>query len=293
MLPIPNPDRNKGGVVKVNIQEELDKFSQQYSNLGDLYIGNTPEEIQGAILIDAHYAGNVVGGTSTARPEDVALHPMDQSLVIAFTSAVSGSSGSPDKRIFSDQQGRLYEYGCLMRLKETDNQPSAMTFTWEIIAAGGEPANGGLGFAMPDNLEFDADGNLWMVTDMPGGLLNQPKIRGQRNPIGVLGNNAIWYLPLSGENAGNAYPFATVPMESEPCGLCFSKDQNSLFICVQHPGEVMGTRRDMAVKQEKITVLTTDGKEFVQSRTIPQGSNWPSKKANVPPKPSLVVITAV
>ena len=293
MLPILNPDRTKGGIIHVTKQTKLNKFTQQYNKLGDLYQGNNPEEIQGAILIDAHYAGNVVGATSAARPEDVALHPVDKSLVIAFTSAVSGSSGSPDKRIFSDKQGRMYEYGCLMRLKETDNQPSAMTFTWEIIAAGGEPANGGLGFAMPDNLEFDADGNLWMVTDMPGGLLNQPTIRGQRNSIGMLGNNALWYLPLSGENIGNAYPFATVPMESEPCGLAFSKDQNSLFICVQHPGEVTGTRKDMAVKKEQMTILTTDGEEFIQIRTIPQGSNWPSKEANQPPKPSLVVITRV
>ncbi|HAC65478.1 MAG TPA: phosphatase [Cyanothece sp. UBA12306] len=290
LLLIPNRDRQQGGMIRVDKQEDLDKFSQQYDKLGDLYIGNTPEEIQGAILIDAHYASNVIGGTSTARPEDVALHPMDQSLVIAFTAAVSGSSGSPDKDIFSDQQGRLYEYGCLMRLKETDNQPSAMTFTWEIIGAGGEPANGGLGFAMPDNLEFDADGNLWMVTDMPGGLLNQPS-RGQRNTIGVLGNNAIWYLPLSGENAGNAYPFGTIPMEAEACGLCFSKEQNSLFLSVQHPGEVTGTRKDMTATTTNFSILTTDGEEFVQKRTIPQGSNWPSLEANQPPKPSLVVIT--
>ena len=292
-LTIPNPDKNKGGMVTVKKQEDLDQFTQKYQKLGDLYQGDTAEEIQGAILIDAHYAGNVVGGTSAARPEDLALHPQDKSLVIAFTAAVSGGSGSPDKRIFSDKEGNMYQYGCLMRLKETDNQPSAMTFTWEIFAIGGEPANGGMGFAMPDNLEFDVDGNLWMVTDMPGGSLNRPSEGKQNNTLGVLGNNALWYLPLEGENAGNAYPFATMPMESEGCGICFSKDQNSLFVAVQHPGEVTGTRRDMAVKQEQISVLTTDGQEFEQTRTVPQGSNWPDKEANIPPKPSLVVITPV
>ncbi len=291
MLPIPNPNRTEGGFVNVKQQKDLEQFAQQYRQLGDLYQGDTSEEIQGAILIDAHYAGNVIGGTNTARPEDVALHPIDRSLVIAFTSAISGSSGSPDKRVFSDRNGNMYDLGCIMRLTETDNNPASMTFDWQIIATGGEPANGGLGFAMPDNLEFDKQGNLWMVTDMPGGMLNQPSANGQRNSIGVLGNNALWYLPLSGENAGNAYPFATMPMESEPCGICFSNDQTSLFVAVQHPGEVTGTRKDMALKQQDMTVLTLDGNEqFSQKRSIPQGSNWPSRKANQFPKPSLVVI---
>ncbi len=293
VLAIPNPDRSKGGIVAINKQEELDQFSQKYKKLADLYQGDTSEQIQGAILIDAHYAGNAVGGTSAARPEDVALNPLDQSLVIAFTSAVSGGSGSPDKRVFSDQQGNMYQYGCLMRLKETDNQPSAVTFSWEIIGVGGEPANGGMGFAMPDNLEFDREGNLWMVTDMPGGALNRGSNGGQRNSLGVLGNNALWYIPLSGENAGNAYPFAMMPMEAEACGLAFNKEQSSLFISVQHPGEVTGTRKDMGMKEEKISILTIDGEEFEQTRTIPQGSNWPSKEVNQPPKPSLVVISPV
>jgi hypothetical protein len=292
-LTIPNPDKQKGGMITVTKQEDLDQFTQNFQKLGDLYQGDTAEEIQGAILIDAHYAGNIIGGTSTARPEDLALHPQDQSLVIAFTAAVSGSEGSPDQRIFSDQQGNLYQYGCLMRLSETDNQPSAMTFTWKILAIGGEPANGGMGFAMPDNLEFDADGNLWIVTDMPGGALNKSSERKPRNSLGVLGSNALWYLPLQGENAGKAYPFATMPIEAEGCGISFSQDQKSLFVSIQHPGEVAGTRKDMATREEKISVLTTDGQEFEQTRIVPQGSNWPSQEANKPPLPSLVVIIHV
>lgn len=291
LLTIPNPDREKGGIVTVTKQEELDQFQKKYSTLGDLYIGDTAEEIQGAILIDAHFAGNVIGGTCTARPEDVALHPVDQSLVIAFTSGAAGNDGSPDKRVFSDKQGNIYEYGCLIRLRENDNDPSALSFTWDAIAVGGEPASGGLGFANPDNLEFDKQGNLWMVTDMPTGLHNQPVRQGDNPYItGALGNNSIWYIPLSGENAGKAYPFGIAPMETETCGLCFNQEQNTLFLAIQHPGEKNGTRSNMAEETREISILTTDGEEFTQTRTIPKGSNWPSLEKNAFPKPSLVAV---
>lgn len=294
MLPMPNPDREKAGIVNIDNQETLDKFRQQYPQLGDLYQGNTEEEIQGIILIDAHFAANAIGGTCAARPEDLELNPIDKSLVIAFTAGSKGKDGSPDKRIFSNRKGEIYEYGCLMKLTEKDNQPSAMTFTWEILGLGGKPSEGGMGFANPDNLEFDRNGNLWMVTDMPTGLLNQPQKLPQNPYItGALGNNSIWYIPLSGENAGKAYPFGIAPIETETCGLCFNQAQDTLFLAIQHPGERGGTRQNMTENTIEFTLFTTDGDEFKQTRTIPQGSNWPSLKANQPPNPSLVAVYSV
>ena len=56
MLPL--PQRPEGGVFKATKEEEITAFKSKFKTLGDLYVGSDREK-QGAILIDAHYAGNV------------------------------------------------------------------------------------------------------------------------------------------------------------------------------------------------------------------------------------------
>ncbi|MDX2230769.1 MAG: DUF839 domain-containing protein [Leptolyngbyaceae cyanobacterium bins.349] len=300
MLPL--PQRPEGGVFQAQADAEVASFKQKFKTLGDLYTGNAAEQ-QGAILIDAHYAGNAAGATCTARPEDTEIGP-DGALYITFTSGgISKQDGSPDVRIFRGPDGNsAYEYGWIMKLSEADNAPEAKTFRWEMMATGGEPAAGGLGFANPDNLAFDPQGHLWMVTDMSSDKMNQAIPRDRRKngvPLnqsslrGVFGNNAIWYLPMSGEGAGQAFLFGLGPMDCETTGPCFTPDAKTLFLAVQHPGEVNGIRQDMAAEEREFSLLTTDGKPFMQKRKVPIGSNWPSKQANQPPKPAVVAIRRV
>ncbi len=293
------PKRPDGGIFKATKDEEISTFKAQFKTLGDLYTGN-PTEQQGAILIDAHFAANAAGATCTARPEDTDLGA-DGSLFIAYTSGSSSSSdGGPDLRIFKGPDNKAYEYGWIMRLVEDNNAPEAMTFRWEIFGTGGEPADGGLGFANPDNLTFDGRGNLWMVTDMSSDRLNRAVPKGridkEGKPIsqsslrGVYGNNSIWFMPTSGPNAGEAYLFGYGPMDAEMTGPFFTADQQTLFIAAQHPGEVSGVRKDMAFEMREFAMQTTDGQEFMQTRKVPIGSNWPGKTANAPTKPAVVAI---
>ncbi|MBE9130168.1 MULTISPECIES: PhoX family protein [unclassified Coleofasciculus] len=295
---VPLPKRPEGGIFEVKTDADATSFKEQFATLGDLYEGNETEK-QGAILIDAHYAANAAGATTTARPEDTEIAP-DGSLYIAFTSGSPGDDGGPDKRIFKGLKGETpWEYGWIVRLVEDGDESAAMTFQWESFAMGGEPAEGGAGFANPDNLEFDANGNLWMVTDISTSKHNQTvtsRVDAEGKPLeqtdiqGIFGNNSIWVLPTSGSNAGNAYLFGIGPMECETTGLFFTPDQKTLFLAVQHPGEQHGMRKDKAAETRKFTLKTTDGKEFVQKRLVPLGSNWPSKGTTDPPKPAVVAI---
>ncbi|MEO0377695.1 MAG: alkaline phosphatase PhoX, partial [Cyanobacteria bacterium P01_A01_bin.17] len=297
LVTFPNPDRQAGGIVEVTQDADAIALQSKFKTLGDLYIGNAIEK-QGAILIDAHFAANAAGVTCMARPEDTTVNAQG-ALFVAFTSGSPGSDGGPDKQIFTGPEGETpYEYGWIMKLEEDKSDPGSMTFRWEMIALGGEPADGGLGFSNPDNLEVDSNGNLWMVTDMSTSKHNQeiPRRTEEGEPVsqsklrGLFGNNSAWVIPLSGPDSGKAVPFAIGPMECELCGLSLSSDQKSLFLAVQHPGETGGMRQDMASETRSLVMRTTDGQEFTQQRQVPLGSNWPGKTAQDPPKPALVVV---
>ncbi|MFP4296656.1 MAG: PhoX family protein [Spirulinaceae cyanobacterium] len=300
MVPLPNPDRTVGGIVKYTSDAEVMAYKRQFNTLADLYEG-TDTEKQGAILIDAHFAANAAGITCTARPEDTIVD-QDGTLYIAFTSGSPGGDGGPDAAVFTGPDGESsYEFGWIFRLQESGDDPAAMMFEWDKLAVGGEPVDGGLGFANPDNIEVDRDGHLWMVTDMSTSSHNKavPSRTKDGQPLsqgdlrGLFGNNSIWFIPTSGEKAGQAFPFAIGPMECEICGPYLSRDQETLFAAVQHPGERNGIRQGMAAEMRSYAMQTTDGQVFMQERKVPIGSNWPGKQAQNPPKPAVVAIRRV
>ena len=296
MVILPQSDRSVGGVMEVTSDLELKPYTKQFKTLKDLYQGSNPEEIQGAILIDAHYAASAAGVTCTARPEGTIVRD-DGALLIAFTSGSAGSDGSPDNRIFVAPDAKSeYEYGWVMELVENDNDPAALSFNWTMVVTGGEPATAGAGFANPDNLGVDSKGNLWIVTDMSTSKHNQalPARTAEIEPgtdlTGIFGNNSLWFLPASAQKPEDIYPFAIGPMECECTGITFTKDNQSLFLAIQHPGEQNGIRFNMQSESREFALLTNDGTTFKQQRQVPIGSNWPSKQLDRPPLPGIVVI---
>jgi secreted PhoX family phosphatase len=85
----------------------------------------------------------------------------------------------------------------------------------------GRPDSTGLSaFANPDNLGFDAAGNLWIVTDG-----SQPNDN----------NNGCFVCPTSGPDRGMVRQFMSGPAGAEISGCTFSPDGETLFLSVQHP----------------------------------------------------------
>lgn len=279
---VPNSDRSQAGSMALESDAAVNDYCRLFSTLGDLYPG-AGEAQQGAILIDAHLAANAIGATPTARPEDTDIDPTTGDLLISFTAGGSDGSERADPAIFRGPRGETsWPYGWVMRLADGPAQMKSTggTFQWRMVATGGTPWQGGMGFSNPDNLAVDRGGNIWLVTDRSTSSAS----------LDVFGNNACWVLPRRGPNAGEALLFATGPMECELCGPCFDSEEATLFLAVQHPGEDNGTRQAGGEEYQAFTLRDRNNQPFQQLRRVPIGSNWPSEQTGRVPRPGVVMI---
>src|SRR5690606_34486140 len=119
------------------------------------------------------------------------------------------------------------------------NDGAATSFRWRLLLVCGDPEDpetyfGGFDkskvspISCPDNIAFDGSGNLWLATD--------------GNALGS--NDGLFALPVSGPERGYVKQFLTVPIGAETCGPVISSDQRTVFVAVQHPGEVDGASPD-------------------------------------------------
>lgn len=234
--------------LRPNPRSSLPPIPRGSTTLGQVYAD------LGAIVTDAFRASNLIGATPTGRPEDVEVHPLDRSVYIAFTA----NATAPD-HLFPNIYGEIW------RIVE-DGDGTGTRFTWMRWKAGGpnNPQQAGHVFAAPDNLAFDAAGNMWIVTDISTEELNAD-VR-----YTTFQNNGMFFVPASGPNAGVALQFASAPCEAELTGPSWTPDRQTLFLAIQHPGEASGIR--------------------TAAMTAPRGSNWPSGRLGDAPLPGVVSI---
>ena len=113
-------------------------------------------------------------------------------------------------------------------------------------------------FACPDGLWFDADGRLWIQTDIG----ENEQLRGNLAPFG---NNAMLVAnPITGE----IRRFMTGPIGQETTGVVTTPDRRTMFINQQHPG------------------ATTSAADFAAGRI---NSRWPHGGAGVPLSATVVI----
>lgn len=166
---------------------------------------------QGDVVTNCHEAALIVGGTPTDRPEDIEVSPFDNTVFICHTN--------------NDSHGNIH--GHITRIFEKDNDLGSTEFDFEIFIAGGRQS----GFSSPDNLVFDSNGNLWVVTDISSSSHNKGVYTSFKN-------NGLFVVPTHGPAMAQALQFASAPIESELTGPFFTPDERTLFLSVQHPGEL-------------------------------------------------------
>ena len=160
------------------------------------------------VLIYSRKAAQILGATPLDRPEDIEVNPTTGDILVALTN-------NKDKNNF---------YGGLLRIKESSDFDS-LTFVADTWLSGGPST----GFACPDNLAFDAKGNLWMTVDISEKAIGKPHYK-------MFGNNGLFYIPMSGPYGGIPVQVASAPVDAEFTGPWFSPDYKTLFLSVQHPG---------------------------------------------------------
>ncbi len=214
---------------------------------------------QADVVIKARAAATLLGATPMDRPEDVEANPATGRIYIACTNNAQRGDDE-DTRVYAGRKLNSgvdaanpradNRWGHIIEIREHDDDHSSAKFTWDVFLLAGDPAGGkhitdasalkaGLDsdstyyagykdakalspIGSPDNIGFDPDGNLWIVTD-------------GRQPRGS--NNGCYICPTSGPDRGRLQQFMSGPVGAEVCGCQFSPDGTTLFLSIQHPGE--------------------------------------------------------
>ncbi|WP_067833529.1 PhoX family protein, partial [Actinomadura kijaniata] len=187
------------------------------------------------VLVHTRLAADKVGATKMDRPEDIERNPRTGAIYVALTNNTRRTPAQVDEA----NPRPANKHGHILEIVERGNDAGATTFRWSVPLVAGDPKDPATYFAgydkskvspisCPDNLTFDSDGNLWISTD--------------GNALGS--NDGLFAMPVQGRERGHVRQFLTVPYGAETCGPLITKDQKTVFVAVQHPGEITGASPD-------------------------------------------------
>ncbi|MEV1248907.1 PhoX family phosphatase [Nonomuraea sp. NPDC049750] len=187
------------------------------------------------VLVYTRVAADKVGATKMDRPEDMERNPVTGGVYVALTNNTNRTAAQVDEA----NPRPSNKHGHVLKIVERRDDAGEKTFAWSIPLVCGDPNDAATYFAgydktkvspisCPDNVAFDRDGNLWIATD--------------GNQLGS--NDGMFVMPVRGKERGHLRQFLTVPLGAETCGPMVTEDQRSVFVAVQHPGELDGATPD-------------------------------------------------
>src|SRR5690606_25589267 len=139
---------------------------------------------QADILVHARLAADAAGATKMDRPEWVAVNPENGEVYVTLTNHSQRGTGhaidAANPRQYTDDDDATNRLsgninGHIIRFRETGDDVTATSFTWDIFLFGAEADSipgvnlSGLtdanDFSSPDGMWFDDRGVLWLQTD--------------------------------------------------------------------------------------------------------------------------------
>lgn len=239
----------------------------------------TPENgfaSQADVVLATRKAADLLGATPMDAPEGFVPNPKNGRIYVAMTEnedRLPAGDGEAREQVNAanprapNPEGHLLELTPPGAPEAADH--AADRFRWDVFILCGDPADPASGamchpetsangwFTDPDNLAVDPEGRLWITTD---------------GPPDAGFNDALYVTDTDGPGRGLPRLFYLPPVGSEVCSPAFTPDGRTLFISIQHPGEVGLDREDAT----SIADLDTA---------------WPDFVAGTPARPSLVVVT--
>lgn len=228
---------------------------------------------QADILIETRRAADLLGATKMDRPEDIEAHPSNGRVYVMLTN----NSRRKADQVDAANPRASNEWGQVVEMVVSNGDHAAVKCQWSLLLQAGNPADPKAGgkfhaatskngwFACPDNAAIDPQGRLWITTD-----------QGEAWQKASGTADGVWAVETEGANRGLSKMFFRVPVGAEMCGPCFTPDGKTLFVAVQHPATDGG---------EKFT-KSGKGSTFEDPAT-----RWPDFQPDMPPRPSVVVIT--
>ncbi|MBF9043503.1 DUF839 domain-containing protein [Rhodobacterales bacterium HKCCE4037] len=224
---------------------------------------------QGDVMIDTRLAADLLEATPMDRPEDI--QPRDDGAVFVML-----TNNSRRQEVNAVNPRPESNFGHILQMNEAGGDHAALTGEWDILVQCGDPTIEEVGavwnpattengwFASPDNAAVDAAGRLWISTDQGTGWGQTGK------------SDGLYALETEGELRGTSRLFFRCPVGGELCGPYFADNDETLFLAVQHPG----------------TDGTGDYVGFERESTFEDpATRWPDFAENMPPRPSVVVVT--
>ena len=196
---------------------------------------------QAQVVIDARTAGDLVGATYMDRPEWVTVHTLTKEVFCTLSNNTSRGKGAPlgkTDALGADAANPRAPnlMGHIIRWREAGGDPTSTRFEWDIFVQAGDPGHkdplkrgtADLAFAQPDGLYVDRRGVLWIQTD--SSAQNMASADWEN-----IGNNQMLAADPS---TGELRRFLVGPPGCEITGMIETPDLRTLFVNIQHPGEM-------------------------------------------------------
>jgi uncharacterized protein len=261
---------------------------------------------QAEVLIKARQAADRVGATMMDRPEWVAANRTKSGEVFlactnnnrrgtttASTNNINGSTTAGTARPPVDEANprAVNDWGHVIRINEDGADAAATTFVWDIFVIAGNPELTGdkkgssfidasNTFNSPDGIQVDPEGRLWIQSD--GAYQNTANYVNQ-------GNNQMLVADLATKKITR---FLVGPDACEVTGVCWTPDGRTMFVNIQHPGEIASSATNVHPNAPAAyKALVTDAEKAAWANANPTGfSKWPDGPTSGRPRSATVVI---